>query len=683
MKPQKQEERYFKMNMVALEIYPTMTKKLYHIIASLVFVLSLTTQAEEADQKPPFDVSSPGGDTHIQLKLKDGIPYWSVRYGDDVVLQDSRLGLQPEKTPYGALKAVDFKKSDVDKTWKPVWGKSSSIRNHYREVTWALEELGAMKRSFTIILRIYDNGVGVRYQILGKGRQAFSADLGQYDFVGDYTCWSANGERANHGPVPLSKYKGNQMPLTVKVSDNCYASLLEAQIQDYAPLSLARLAETSFQSKMAKSTVTLPSMSSWRVILLGKSPGDLLVNHTMVNLNPPCQMKDTSWIKPGIAMWDWRGWGGKTEDGFTYDMDMTSWKRQINFAAKHKLGYLLLDAGWYGLEFDPKEDPTTSRDHLITQPDFNKPHLVRVPAPKDWKDPVDIPALIKYAKKRNVGIILYLNDAAQKKHDLEKTLATYQQWGAAGIKYGFMRAAPQAKVLKTRKIVELCAKHQLLCDFHDSPIAPSGDRRTFPNYVTREFCHSQSDAMRTFSPATYCTTVFTNMLSGPLDMCNGLYSINGAKAARPKIFAELYSTVTAETARVLITYSGMSLLPDIPEAYEAKADLFEFIAKLPMNWDETKILHGEIGKHITTARRSGNDWFIASCCDEKGAELPIQLDFLDDGVKYTATIYEDDAKAHYKTNREAYRVRKMVVKKGDIITAKLAPGGGHCIHLKR
>ncbi len=640
----------------------------------------ITANKKTKNETP--SLRSPDHNIVAKLSLRNGVPHWQVNFGDVLVLQPSRLGLQSSKSPYGAFKSLGSKETESDNTWKPVWGKSSSIRDHYRQLTWVLKEQGGQRRRFTIILRAYNNSVAVRYVIPGRGKQEFSSDLGQYNFPHDFICWSANGERANHGPVPLSKYSGSQLPFTFKASDNCYASLLEAAISNFAPISLKRNSKTSFNAKMAKSSVTLPAKSSWRVILLGEKPGDLLTNHTMVNLNPPCKIKDTSWIKPGISMWDWRSWGAKTEDGFTYGLDMKSWKRQIDFASKHKLAYLLLDAAWYGLEFDPKENPTTSRDHLIIQPNPNKPHLVRRPAPKNWKHPIDVLALVKYGKKKNVGIILYLNHAAQKNHDLEKTLATYHKWGAAGIKYGFMRAAPQAKVVNTRKIVALCAKYQLLCDFHDSPVAPSGDRRTYPNYVTREFCHAQSDAMRAFSPSTFCTTVFTNMLSGPLDMCNGLYSIDKAKQLRPKIFSEVYSTVTAETARVLITYSAVSLLPDIPEAYEAKSDLFEFIAKLPMDWDETRILNGEIGKHITTARRSGSEWFVASCCDEKGAELSIPLNFLKEGISYTATLYEDGTKAHYKTNREAYQVRKIIVKKGDSITARLAPGGGHCIYLE-
>jgi alpha-glucosidase len=159
----------------------------------------------------------------------------------------------------------------------------------------------------------------------------------------------------------------------------------------------------------------------------------------------------------------------------------------------------------------------------------------------------------------------------------------------------------------------------------------------------------------------------------------GWFTLNGLSKARPKVFKPVYSTVVAEAARVLIVFTGLAIIPDTPESYESKADLFEFIARLPMNWDETKIINGKIGKYITTARRSGNTWYIASCCDEQGAQLPINLDFLEAGKQYSAKLFEDAADSHYKTNMESYSVRSIKVSKSDTITAKLAPGGGHCM----
>ena len=165
-------------------------------------------------------------------------------------------------------------------------------------------------------------------------------------------------------------------------------------------------------------------------------------------------------------------------------------------------------------------------------------------------------------------------------------------------------------------------------------------------------------------------------------MCNGFMTLTDLEKQRPKVFNVLNSTVVAEAARVLITFTGLAILPDTPESYESKADLFEFIARLPMKWDETRVLNGEIGKHITTARRAGRNWHIASCCNEDGAILPICFDFLEPGVIYQATFYEDSDETHYITNKESYRVRKTTVQKGDAITVTLAPGGGHCLFLE-
>ncbi len=651
-----------------------------HSISILSLAMALSFHASAAPK--PVVVKSPGKQTAISFELREGIPYWAVSYNQQAIVLPSELGIILQDQPFaGGFKSLSFKQGKRDETWTPVWGKTSSIRNRYTEVRWKLQEKGAPKRTLEIIARLYDQGVALRYRIAGSGTITFADDHTHFTFAGDPTCWGANGERANIGPVKLSEFKGKQLPVTLKISDACHASILEAAIHDSCPLVPKKAGATSLRTSLGKSTVELPTQTSWRVLLLGKTAGDLLTGNVMVNLNPPNRIKDASWIKPGLAMWDWRAWGGQGKDGFVYNLDMASWRRLIDFASTHNVRYLVLDANWYGHEFDKKSNPMKSRDYLVYQPDPRSPKMADKPAPKDWKDPIDIPALIQYGKARNVGIVLYINDVAKHNYDFEKTLATYHQWGAAGIKYGFMKGKGQKQVLDTREIVELCAKYELICDFHDGPVPPSGDRRTYPNYVAREFCHAQADARRAFTPTTFCTTIFCNMLAGPLDMCNGFFTLDDLEKVRPKVFSPVYSTVVAEAARVMIVFSGLAFLPDTPESYEAKADLFDFLAHLPMTWDETRILNSRIGEYITTARRSGNDWFIASACNEKGTELAIHLDFLKPGKNYQAILYEDAPDTHYKTNREAYRIRKQVVKKGTVITAKLAPGGGHCMRI--
>lgn len=643
----------------------------------LCIVLCAVSILEAAEA---VNLCSPGEQASITLTLNEGVPHWELAYGGCMILKPSPLGLVLNEPYEGGFSAVGTRRATGDTVWQPVWGRFSRVRDHYNELTWQLREQRGANRRLDIIVRAYDAGVALRYKLHGTGQVELKADNTGLSFTGDYTCWSANGEHPNIGPVKLSQYKGHQFPLTVRIDEDCYASVLEAAIFDHAFSQPKRTGPSAFQySFPGNNQLVLPAQTSWRVVLLGRAPGDLLTGKVMINLNPPSRIKDASWVKPGLAMWDWRAWGGKGKGGFVYNLDMASWRRMIDFASKHGIKYLVLDANWYGHEFDGKSNPMTSRDYLVYQPNPSSPKMGTKPAPENWDDPIDVPALIKYGKERKVGVVLYINDVARNNFDFDQTLATYRQWGAAGIKYGFMRRRGQDKVLTTREIVRQCAENGLLCDFHDGPVPPSGDRRTWPNYVAREFCHAQADATRSFTPETFCTTVFVNMQTGPLDMCNGFMTLTELEKQRPKVFKPIHSTVVAEAARVLITFSGLAFLPDTPESYESKADLFEFIARLPMTWDDTRILNGEIGKHITTARRAGRTWYIASCANAAGAELPIHFDFLEEGSAYQATLYEDAKDTHYVTNKESYRIRRTSLKKGDRITVRLAPGGGHCM----
>ncbi len=657
-------------------------------LAAGLATATLLLSASAALADTPIILHSPDGNVAVTLDVNQGQPQWSLEVGGDQLICPSALGVEVDKKTLANLRTVSAKMTAHHEQVKTVWGKFARYDNHFRQLRWSLVETSGKGRAIDIVVRAYDQGVALRYEFPKKGNWSENIRLtdGQTEvrFAGDYTAWCYHREHDPVGPQPLSQFhatKGADLPLTVRCGAERYMAVLEAAIVRQAPCRLVPVSDdkTAFRTSFAPSVLSRGEATSWRVVLLGRQPGDLLVAPLLFCLNPPCAIADTDWIRPGLAFWDWRAWGARTKNGFTYDLNMASWRRFIDFASKNHVRYLVLDANWYGPEFEPSSDPRVSRDHLVIQPDMTKPQIIRKPAPKDWAEPIDVPALIRYGRNRDVGIILYINDIARDNYPFEQTLALYHKWGAAGIKYGFMKGKGQQKVLDTRKIVRLCAKYQLLCDFHDGPVPPSGDVRTYPNYVTREFCHSQSDAMRAFSPTGFCEQVFVNMLAGPLDMCNGLFTLENPARDRPRIFTNVDSTIVAETARVLITYSGVSLLPDCPEAYAEREDLFDFLRQLPMTWDETRILYGAVGQYITTARRSGQRWFVASATNEEARSLKIKLDFLKPGVSYLATLYEDADDAHYKTNREAYRVRKITVTRDSIIEARMAPGGGHCM----
>lgn len=631
----------------------------------------------------PQMIKSPDGSVVVSFELVDGSPTYSVTRDGTALVNPSAYEIY-----YGGSKnGLDFddvaelKTTTFDETWEPVWGQTSTIRNHYTEATASLR--GDSAPDTDIIIRAYDNAVAMRYSLDTDGKKAHDSVF--IDFAGDYTFWAANQEEENIGPEKMSGWDPAtklQAPLTIDAGDD-FIGLLEAAIYQQYPFAVQRVEGTTFK------TVTSPTqwkddaaLSAWRVFSLGDTAGDLVTSNILPNLNPECQIEDTSWIKTGFTLWDWRSWGATAPDGHVYDLDMESWRRFIDFAAKHEnVKYLMIDANWYGPEFDPKMDPKKSRDHLLEQ--LEDGEIIRKPAPEDWEEPIDMPALIKYGNERGVGIILYINDKARINYDFEETLATYQKWGAAGIKYGFKETKGDLKVEETRAIVEACARYNLIVDFHDKPIPGSGDSRTYPNYLTREFCHAQSDAKRAFSPGHFVTTVYNNMLTGSLDMANGLYAIKDAEKVRPRIFEKVNTTVVAETARTLINYAALSILPDIPEAYEAKADLFNFIETMPMNWDESHVLSGEIGHHITMARRAGDTWWIGTAIDEEGGEIEIDFSFLPEGSEWEATVYSDAADTHFETNPETYEITTTTIKAGDTHTAKLAPGGGHCVMLKK
>lgn len=621
-------------------------------------------------------ITSPDGQVKVTIQAENDAIVWSGSYKGKTLWKNGKL----DHGTSAATIMSPASTSDHHEIWEPVWGKQAVITNGYRQLIFPM----TAKKDITAELRLFDDAIAIRYCYT---KPCKFEDKTHFPFCADYTLWAANRERANIGPIKLSEWEPQahensiQAPVTLRIATNCYAAILDAAIEKFQAGRLHRNTARSFYISSGSCSLEQGGHSSWRVILLGEQPGDLLTSSTLINLNKPSHIEDTEWIHPGIALWDWRGWGAKTTDGYQYALNMASWKRYIDFAAQYEnIRYLLLDANWYGPEFDSASNPTCSRDHLLEQTPSGE--IIRKPAPANWEQPIDIPQLIHYANERDVGIILYLNDRARDRHDLEQTLATYHNWGARGIKYGFMRYGKHKRVANTRHIMALCAKYQLTCNFHDGPVPPSGDMRSFPNCLGREFCHAQADAKRSFTPTTFCTTVFVNMLAGPLDMNNGLYAIKGAEQDRPRIFKPVHSTVVSETARCLIVFSGMPILPDIPEAYEPKADLFEFLVSLPMNWDETIILRGDIGKNITTARRSGDQWFVASACNEKGAVFDLDLGFLTQGITYSATIYSDNETAHYIDNPEAYEVKRTLLTSSDRLPIIMAPGGGHCLRLR-
>jgi alpha-glucosidase len=554
---------------------------------------------------------------------------------------DGKPVILPSPVGFAGGHFVGVKRSVGDSVWKPVWGKRSVVPDRYREATI---DLG----SYQLQARAYDDGVAFRYVF--PGAKPTGAEETAFHFAGDYTAWYYNGENPNIGPEKLSVAKGQRRPVaTIKTDTGNYLALHEADLVEGEPLF--------FDAKGGDTTLRVASKPStaWRVVMFGRTPGALVDSHLIELLNPPPPAgMDFSWVKPGVAVWDWRINGAQV-DGFKYEMSLPSWKRMVDFAAENNIRYLVLDANWYGAEFGHNSDPVKG----------GKVDQVR--------------QIIAYGKTKNVGVWLYLNDVGGRKFPLEETLKQYGEWGAAGLKYGFMTGSPEEKNQRTRMITELCAKNKLLCDFHDGPVHPYGQMRTWPNAVTREFCHSQLDGHHVFTPQTFVTTVFVNMLAGPLDMNNGLADLT--QKGRVDQGTPVPSTLTGEAARTLIVFSGAVIIPDIPEYYRKHPELLRFISAEKMPWRESKTLAGEIGEYIVMARQAADGAvLIGAATNESPRELDVPLSFLPAG-KYEALVIQDGPKSDYRTHAEDYKADTRQVSPADTLHLKLAPGGGACVLL--
>jgi alpha-glucosidase len=630
-------------------------------VYTLTFLLLTLISCSKTDT---FQLLSPDKDLSIYVSNLNNTCSFSVTYKGDTLVQTSALGLQVMDTNFTENVSLSgFSEKESDEMWTTINGKQSSVRNHYNEYTLKVEAVNDPQQFYNIIFRLYDDGFAYRYSFPAdavRDSLMINKELTNINFNRDFTYWATNGEHHNLGPIMRSEKEVENVipPVVIQFGSKSFMAIHEAEIIDFAPFTVnaaSNINSFSFNTDYSKRNKSFNT--SWRAFMLGDNVGDLVESDLLVNLNEPCKIDDPSWIKPGKSLWDWRVWGYKAQDGYEYGLNTESHKRLIDFAAKNNIQYLLIDADWYGEEFSENSDPTSAREGI------------------------NIEECMEYASAKSVGIILYLNDVGAKKFGLERVLKQFSDWGAIGVKYGFMTGSQEDKVKQTRRVVELCAKYKLMVDFHDYPIPPSGDRRTYPNLVTKEFCHAQADALRSYFPETAVNQVLINMIAGPIDATNGWFDLNNAQL-RERVFEEIPGTVVAEVAKLITNYSGWMVLPDCPEEYAKKDDLFECVRNMPAQYDSFKVLDAKLDEFVCIARKSGENWFVGSLTNRDSRSITINLSFLPNDKKYEATVYEDAEDSHFMNNKESYNVRKLRVDSKSELTVHLAPGGGNAIYFK-
>jgi alpha-glucosidase len=597
-------------------------------------------------------ITSPDGNVVIAFDLKEvggvpGCPVYRVNYRGKPVLGESRLGLQfqgaaPLDAGFGLVRVT---RSDADTTWKPVCGERSSIRDHYNQAVFELQEDAEPHRQLQVTFRAYDEGVAFCYTLPEQpGLKDFTISLEetQFHFTGDYTTWavySAQGDYTN-GEVPLSKLKpGVERPLTVRVADDLYASITEARTVDYARMKLRPVKDEpdtleafldAEHGKYGQVTGTTPFTSPWRVVMAADSPGKLLeYDYLILNLNDPCTLADVSWITPGKAIRE-------------TTLTTAGGKACVDFCLDRGMQFIELDAGWYGKESDPKSD-------------------ARAVDPK--RTNLNLQEVIDYANSKSIGVILYVNHVAMEKQ-LDEILPLYHKWGVKGVKYGFVNVGSQHWTSWLHEAIRKAADNRLMVDIHDE-FRNTGYQRTYPNLMSVEGIGGDE----TFpTPAHNATLPFTRFLTGPADHTFCWYS------------GKLKTTHAHQLAISTIFFSPWQFLYwyDRPSQYKGEPEL-DYWKALPTTWDETRVVQGDIARRVTVARRKGDDWFVGSINPGGPAQMEIPLAFLTPGKKYTATVYSD--KEPEDAGSKAVKIETMAADSATVLKAEIGANGGQAVRI--
>jgi alpha-glucosidase len=666
-------------------------------LPAALLIFSFSAGARAWAEKP-LSVSSPDGMLAVTLELK-ALPqpfppgeraYYRVSYRGMEVLSDSPLGLDflGARPCDQDFEVIGTDRRSNDSTWKNPFGTKRVVPDRHNQLTVSLREKYEPGRRIDLIFRAYDEGVAFRYFLPKQDALdtfALVAENSGFYFSRDTSAFILDMGRFNtHNEgeylrTRLDRIKPSQiinLPLLAEIPGGPWVALLEADLTDYAGMyvggvssianalvsrlsmpprneSLARNITTAERAAGEEPVIgTTPKASPWRVLLIAPSPGRLIeTNYLVLNLNPPCALTDTSWIKPGKSAWDW--WAGSygADLPFTPGMNTATMMHYVDFAAAHRFEYMLIDAGWY---------PSTRRD-------WAQDNI------RNWIPEVNIPEIIAHAGSKGVRIILWL-DYRPLETQLEDALAAYEKWGVAGIKVDFMNRDDQEMVNLYEKWARKAAEHHLIIDFHGA-FKPTGRERTYPNMLTREAIMGMeyNKWSERVTPEYDVTIPFTRMLAGPMDFTPGAFRNAARGQFKSQDLEPMSQGTRAHQLAMFVVYeSPLVVLADHPEAYDNQPGI-EFIEKVPTVWDDTKVLNGQPGEQVTIARSKDNAWYLGSMTNWDSREFEIPLDFLGKGL-YDARCFADGPAAVTAGTSLSISVRQ--VKAGDKLAAHLAPGGG-------
>ena len=625
-------------------------------------------------QAQTIQTTSPNGKTVVTLSVGDATTY-SVTFDGTTVLAPSKLGMTFKGAePLGATRVVDSHTRAIDEKWDQPLGKRAEYVDRCSETTVQLQETGASARKVTLVVRAYDDGLAFRYVVpkdsgFGDENDEFCVESEETEFAfdADYDVWATSYPKFNTSQeeeFPQTKLNAIApdafigMPLVVK-GNGFYAALTESDLLNW---SGAQFTGGSSAAPSVKVRLTPradgrgcvvrrgEAASPWRVVLLGKSPVDLVNNSGIVlNTATPCAI-DASWVKPGNSSWNW--WA--PQDGYPTDKVM---KGLVDLAAEMGWEYTLVDAGWKDKQ---KEIVAYTKD-------------------------LNVPELVKYAKEKNVRILLWFHYKNLVDAGVRAALKQVADWGVAGVKIDFMDSHTQEMVQWLEETCKIAAEYQLLVDYHGM-YKPTGMERTYPNQITREGVRGNEYNRWSKNSATHTATLpFTRCMLGPADYTPGGFlnehseTFKSLSAYKDRsIDCHVVGTRAHELALCMIYDSPLRCLADLPRNYKNQPGL-EYLRDLPAVWDETLALDGRIGEFYVVARRSGDDWFVSGVTNEEARSFSVKFDFLEDG-EYDAALYADPPESVQDATQISISTKTF--RKGETFTVDAVREGGWNVVLR-
>ena len=677
--------------------------------------------------------TSPDGNVVLSFSLKaDGTPTYKMTYKGKPVINESTLGftLKKEEPLTNHFKVVSDSKSTFKETWKPVWGEEKEILNHYNELLVQLKQ-DKTNRLMNIRFRVYNEGVGFRYEFPTQKELTYfviAEENTQFAMTGDHTAWWIPGDydtqEYDYNESKLSEIRGLmkqsmtdnvsqyvfsptgvQTALMMKTKDGLYINLHEAALVDYALMNL-NLDDKNFifqshltpDAKGDKGYLYTPTKTPWRTVMVSDDARNILASRLILNLNDPCALADTSWIKPVkyIGVW-WEMITGKSSWAYTDDLptikldevDYTKVKPNgthaanndkvryyIDFAAKHGFDQVLVEGWNVGWEdwFGHRKDYVF--DFVTPYPDF------------------DIKALNDYAHAKGVKLMMHHETSGSTRNYERHMKAAYElmnKYGYNSVKSGYVgdilpigeHHYSQSTINHYLYAIKEAAKHKIMLNAHEA-VRPTGLCRTYPNLIGNESARgTEYEAFGGNKPFHTTILPFTRLQGGPMDYTPGILETE-VKNVNPNNTSQVRSTLAKQLALYVTMYSPLQMAADLPENYERFADAFQFIKDVPVDWQESVYLEAEPGRYITIARKDkhSDNWYIGNTSNENGHTSELLLNFLDKNKKYEATIYADAKNADWQTNPKAYTITKQKVNAKTKLKLTAAKGGGYAISIK-